>query len=666
MTPAADRLADVSRALAIALVLTLPFAAGYMFDERVLGAALAALVCALAACLACALGSQRLGAGLGRAAWPPAGFLAWLAVATVGSVYLHASLISLLHIGSYVALLAVFASLFADERKRGWGWIAIAIAGAAEGILGLRDWTQTVIFQGDPNWRIFGTMYNPNVLAGYLLVAIPAALVLLARAWQDTRERPERPRLALIAAGFAVLITGAALLLTGSRAGLLGALFGAAVFALAAPTRVRARWLVMAGLALVVLVLIAPPLRTRVVSATTQSHSGLFRWYTWVGTTEMVRERPLLGFGPGTWEHAYPRYARVGFTRMAHQTPLQIAAEAGVPALLLALAGVALIARRLVAGLRSGGVRAVECAAGLAALAAVGLHNMADYTWYIPAVGLTLSAALGLALAASREHPSPPAARGRCRLGVAIALLAVIAAGWGLRAQLLHARAEAMLARGHYQSAVVPLRRAAEIDPLDAGIRQDLARAVAVSTIGGPARAVEIRLRAARLNPLDGGNYVALADLYAGLGEEQSALAAAKRAIEVSPNFPRARVTLARLQERMGREDEALETWRGLDELWESPVGQYQAVAGEVTDISWVYAWLALGRAAEEQGDRDEAAKYYRRAAEVAGGFAGMQRSREDILKLIGTWNEAEVREAERLQRRAESGLERVEEGDER
>lgn len=663
MRATGDWLANAARVLAIALVLALPFAGGYMFDPNVLGTGLWALVCALAAALAGALGSARVRSGLGHATWPLAGFVAWLGVATITSVYLHASLLGLLHIGSYVALMAVFASHFSDERWRPWAWVGIAAGGAAEGIIGLRDWTQTVIFQGDPSWRIFGTMYNPNVLAGYLLVAIPAVMVVLAMSWRRTVEEPERPRFALIGAGFALLITGAALLLTGSRAGLLGAMFGAVVFAIAAPTRIRARWLVAAGVALVLLVLAAPPLRNRLVSAATQSHSAIFRWYTWLGTADMVQERPLLGFGPGTFEHAYPQYARVGFTRMAHETPLQIAAEAGVPALLLVLAGVVLIGRRLVSGLAGGGMRAVECAAGLAALVAVGLHNLADYTWYVPAVGLTLAAAVGLALAASRDDPPPPVRRWPCWLAAGLALVAAVAAGWLFRAQLLHSEGEAMLARGRYQTAAGPLRAAARLDPLDAEIRQDLARAVAASPLGGPMRALEIRLRAAELNPLDAGNYLALAQLYAGLGEERSALAAAKRAVEVNPISAPAYVMLAQLQESTGHDDEALATWRALEGVWESPVGRYQAI-DEIMDYSWAYAWMALGQEAERQGDLEQAAKYYRRAAELTGSFARTQRAREELQRQIGTWNEAEVAEAERLHERAERALERVEEGD--
>ena len=658
---AGNWLANAARVLALALMLALPFVGGFMFERHVLGTALWALLCALVVCLACALGSERVREGLGRAGWPLAGFVAWLIISTFGSVYLHASLMSILHLGSYVALIAVFASLFADERWRRWAWVAIALAAAIEGTIGLRDWTQTVIFQGDPSWRIFGTMYNPNVLAGYLLIGIPAAAVVFAMAWRDAHEHPERPRLALIGAGFALLITGAALMLTGSRAGLLGAMLGAGVFVVAAPTRIRGRWLAIGALLLIVLAVVAPPVRSRIVAATTESHSAMFRWHTWLGTADMIDARPVLGFGPGTWEHAHPQFARVGFTRMAHQTPLQIAAEAGIPALLLVLGGVVMIASRLIAALRSEGLRPYECAAGLTALAAVGLHNLADYTWYIPAVGLTLAAVIGLAVAAARQDAPAPAKRWPCWVGAAVMLLAVLVTGWGFRAQWLHAQGEEMLARGRYQTAAIALRRAAELDPLDAGILRDLAHSVAVSPFDGPARAIEVRLRAAELDPLHAGNYLTLAQLYAGIGDLQAGIEAARRAVELHPNFPRAYVVLAHLQAMAGRDDEAMRTWHALEELHRSPVGQYQAI-DQPTDISWAYAWFALGHEAEEQKRTDEAASYYRRAAELTQAFAASRRHHEEILRELGTWNEGEVMEAEQLQRMAERRLEQLEE----
>ncbi len=658
-----DWLAGATRVLMLALIVVLPLFAGYMFTERMLAAGIAALAMGLLACVAAGLRSREVHEGLGAAAWPIAGFLAWQVVATTTSVYLHASLLSVLAMAGYVAVLAVCASLFRAGGWRRWAWVAVAVAGAIEGIVGLRDWTQTAIFQGDLSWRIFGTMYNPNVVAGYFICVIPAAVLVLAMAWHRAADDDERPRYGLIAAGFAVLIPSLALLLTASRAGILGAMLAGAVLIFATPNRIRGRWVAVGIIALVALVLVAPPLRNRILSAATQSHSAIFRWYTWVGTAKMVAARPIVGFGPGTFEHAYPQYAITGFTRMAHQTPLQIAAEAGIPGLLLMLGAIWMLVRPMAHGLSAGGIRAVEIAAGLAAMAGLGLQNLADYTWYVPAVGMTLSAVVGLSLSAARGESQGGSSHPRrwlCWSAAVAMLAAIIVAGVGLQAQLLALRGKQEIGRGRYQLAMTWLRRAAELDPLDAEIVEDLAQATAASPLGGLERAVTLRLQAAELNPTKAGNYLALAYLYRELGDLQSAVNAARRALEVHPGYARGYVVLAQLQEQMGLEQQALETWRALERVYQSPVGQYQAVEGP-TDVSWAYGWVALGQSAEERGEPDEAARYYERAAELAGGYAERQRRQEEALRAIGAFNEREVEEAEALAEEARAGLERIE-----
>jgi tetratricopeptide (TPR) repeat protein len=664
MTRLGDGLVVSARAAGLALVLALPWFAGYMFIDRICWATLAVMVIALLVCAAVLLGAREVQRGLGGIGWLLGGFLAWNALAVARSVYLHAGLVTLGLFAGIVVAPALFASLFRDRRWRWGGWAAVAVAGALEGVIGLRDWTQTVIFGGDVGWRIFGTMFNPNVLAGYLLATIPAGLVALVLAGRSS-GRDDRPRLGLIGAGFALLVMGAALLLTGSRAGLIGAVLGAATMLVTTPIRVNRRTLVGVAVALVALMALAPPVRDRIVSAATQSHSALFRWYTWRGTARMIAARPLLGFGPGSFELAYPQYAEVGFTRMAHQTPLQLAAEAGLPAVILMTLAVALLARMLVRGARAGGPTAIEATAGVGALTALGVQNLADYTWYIPAVGITLSAVTGLALAAVRAaedeaHPAP-AARGPgwYRTGIALTLGVLIACAVGLRAQMLAARGRAELARGRYATAAGWLRQAAEIDPLDAEILADLAQATAAAGPGGVQRAVELRLRVAELNPLQAGNYLALALLYQAADRDASALAAARRAVEVAPNWPVAWAALGRLQEALGRHEEALETWRALDRIAQSPVGRYQAVL-EPTDIAFAWAWLALGKQAEAEGEHEVAAGYYKRAAELAETFASIQRSREEGMRALGTWDEAETVEAEKLRDEARAGLERV------
>jgi O-antigen ligase len=62
---------------------------------------------------------------------------------------------------------------------------------------------------------------------------------------------------------------------------------------------------------------------------------------------DMIRDRPLKGFGLGTWSSAYPKYARFddgNFVNQAHNDWAQWAVEGGVPLFILMLCIVAMLA----------------------------------------------------------------------------------------------------------------------------------------------------------------------------------------------------------------------------------------------------------------------------------------------------------------------------------
>jgi len=77
---------------------------------------------------------------------------------------------------------------------------------------------------------------------------------------------------------------------------------------------------------------------------------------------EMIRDRPWMGFGLGTWSTAYPAYAHFDdgkFVNQAHNDWIQWAVEGGAPFLLIMLAIVALIARPAVRSTWGVGILAV-------------------------------------------------------------------------------------------------------------------------------------------------------------------------------------------------------------------------------------------------------------------------------------------------------------------
>jgi len=82
----------------------------------------------------------------------------------------------------------------------------------------------------------------------------------------------------------------------------------------------------------------------------------------------MVRDRPMAGFGLGTWPAAYPKYALYDdgtFVNQAHDDWAQWAVEGGVPLFLVMLAMVAMLAPRAVRSLWGIGLMAVFVHAGV-------------------------------------------------------------------------------------------------------------------------------------------------------------------------------------------------------------------------------------------------------------------------------------------------------------
>ncbi len=82
----------------------------------------------------------------------------------------------------------------------------------------------------------------------------------------------------------------------------------------------------------------------------------------------MVRERPVAGFGLGTWPSAYPKYALYDdgtYVNQAHDDWAQWAVEGGVPLFLAMLAVVAMLAPRAATSLWGMGLMAVFVHAGV-------------------------------------------------------------------------------------------------------------------------------------------------------------------------------------------------------------------------------------------------------------------------------------------------------------
>ena len=175
------------------------------------------------------------------------------------------------------------------------------------------------------------------LLAGYLLPALPLALVALLR-W------PGLPR--KLFALTALVLGVAALVLTYSRGAWMGLVAEGGVIVLLLAVRGTRAWpplwrklfpllLLVGGAALlVVLVTQVEPLRVRVMSlvAGRQDSSNNFRINVWLAAIDMIQARPWLGIGPGNtaFNLIYPLYQQPKFNALsAYSVPLELLVEGG-------------------------------------------------------------------------------------------------------------------------------------------------------------------------------------------------------------------------------------------------------------------------------------------------------------------------------------------------
>ena len=249
----------------------------------------------------------------------------------------------------------------------------------------------------DGTVRIYSTLENPNLLAGYLLPVLPLALVALLR-W------PGRAR--KLFALTALVLGVAALVLTFSRGAWMGLVAEAAVISLLLAVRATRAWpllwrrlfpllLLTGGAALlVVLVTQVEPLRVRVMSlvAGRQDSSNNFRINVWLAALDMVQARPWLGIGPGNdaFNQIYPLFQQPKFNALsAYSIPLELAVEAGIPGLLAGI-GLLLASLRSATSLwRSDSCFSLPALAAIAVIVGLTVQGLTDTIFFRPEVQLS-------------------------------------------------------------------------------------------------------------------------------------------------------------------------------------------------------------------------------------------------------------------------------------
>lgn len=247
-----------------------------------------------------------------------------------------------------------------------------------------------------------GTFINRNHFATLLAIALPFALTLAIPRRAELQVQGWRQRLVTLSKGpalarlFAVLgsaLIWMGLLLSHSRAGLFAAVAGAAIVFFHLRAMRAARWTAAIGGAVFLVLLTlelaqAPGERFFEVKDDLGAKGG--RLAVWRDARALVAARPVLGWGFGTFESAFPAAQSADIDLHydhAHNDWVEWATEGGLLALLSAATLLALALRR-------------GDAASRAALFAVSLHAVWDFSLRIPAAAVATAATMGLGYAA--------------------------------------------------------------------------------------------------------------------------------------------------------------------------------------------------------------------------------------------------------------------------
>lgn len=128
-------------------------------------------------------------------------------------------------------------------------------------------------------------------------------------------------------------------------------------------------------------------------------------------TLKAIEERPLLGTGLDTFASVYRSHRsaeiRPGVT-MAHNDYLELALELGIPAALLFVFAVFVLALGCAWGVLTRRQNFVLPALGVATCTLVGAHSLIDFSLQIPAVAVMFSLILGVAVAQAQQFGTGP------------------------------------------------------------------------------------------------------------------------------------------------------------------------------------------------------------------------------------------------------------------
>lgn len=259
--------------------------------------------------------------------------------------------------------------------------------------------------------RTEGLLHNANALGAFLVLALPTGIYI------STTMRGWRRVFAWVGVAFLIL----ALLLSFSLTAIFGLIISGIIVGIPVWRRMSlsskrlGRIILWAVAALVSFAILGIGLRSielksirsgvRLDQVITQVHfqsSFQQRWRFLESTTLMIADRPWAGFGLGSYQGTFPRYASTVFElpRYAHNAYFELAAEAGIPAAVIFLVLFLVIAKRIYQRWSNPDVFPGQRWITWAVLASA-VGAFVDFGWHFPAVWILFWVFVGISIGPS-------------------------------------------------------------------------------------------------------------------------------------------------------------------------------------------------------------------------------------------------------------------------
>lgn len=296
------------------------------------------------------------------------------------TVYMYATVIEWIRITGYFIFYLLLSLSAGNDRQtftslsRNMLFLAIIIS-LVEAII--------IIVQSFMRLAPRGTMPNENVAASYILIGLMSALAYLF-------FNPGSPRREKVIGIVSVLALSAALALSRSRGVLIALLVACGVL-----SKLRfKKWGVIAVFlaALGILAFFPVPVFDAIFKINIPY--SYRRLYIWQSAWEIIKDHPWFGWGLGNFGLAFPRYnlpsldtvLRFGkVTRFAHNEFLQVAAEMGLPAMILYGAIIGYIIKTGWTLSRQKNITWIHAAA-YSSFAGIIVHSLVDFNLHLPGI----------------------------------------------------------------------------------------------------------------------------------------------------------------------------------------------------------------------------------------------------------------------------------------